>query len=101
MTIKNFKHWFCALALVMTATSSLAVTQVEFQTNKGSFTVELYPEKAPITVANFLQYVESGFYEKTIFHRVINGFMIQGGGFERDLFKSQPNHPSKMKLIMA
>lgn len=95
MTIKTFKHWFCALALAITATSSLAATQVEFQTNKGSFTVELYPEKAPITVANFLQYVESGFYEKTIFHRVINGFMIQGGGFERDLFEKSTKAPIK------
>lgn len=58
---------------------------VEFQTSQGNFTVELYPEKAPKTVANFLQYVKDGFYENTIFHRVISRFMIQGGGFERDL----------------
>ena len=58
---------------------------VEFETSQGNFTVELYPEKAPKTVANFLQYVKDGFYENTIFHRVISRFMIQGGGFERDL----------------
>ncbi len=65
--------------------SAVAAPSVEFQTNQGNFTIELYPEKAPKTVANFLQYVKDGFYENTIFHRVINHFMIQGGGFERDL----------------
>ncbi len=64
---------------------AVAAPSVEFQTNQGNFTVELFPEKAPKTVANFLQYVKDGFYENTIFHRVINHFMIQGGGFERDL----------------
>ena len=54
---------------------------VKLQTNFGDITIELDAEKAPITVANFLAYVESGFYNNTIFHRVINGFMIQGGGF--------------------
>ncbi|HEY8119526.1 MAG TPA: peptidylprolyl isomerase [Methylophilaceae bacterium] len=55
---------------------------VKLHTNFGEITLELDAEKAPITVANFLQYVESGFYNNTIFHRVIDGFMIQGGGFE-------------------
>lgn len=55
---------------------------VKMQTNFGSFTIELYADKAPETVANFLDYVESGFYNGTVFHRVIDGFMIQGGGFE-------------------
>lgn len=54
---------------------------VKLQTNFGDITIELDAEKAPITVANFLSYVESGFYNNTIFHRVIDGFMIQGGGF--------------------
>jgi cyclophilin family peptidyl-prolyl cis-trans isomerase len=66
---------------------SYAATQVEFKTSEGDFIVELYPNKAPVTVANFLQYVKDGFYTKTIFHRVINDFMIQGGGFERDLYE--------------
>src|SRR5438876_809069 len=56
--------------------------RIEFKTSMGSFTLELYPDKAPKTVANFLQYAKSGFYDGTIFHRVIDGFMIQGGGFE-------------------
>jgi len=59
--------------------------RVEFKTSMGSFTFELYPDKAPKTVANFLQYARSGFYDATIFHRVIDGFMIQGGGFQPDM----------------
>ena len=70
---------------ILSMISAVAAPSVEFQTNQGNFTIELYPEKAPKTVANFLQYVKDGFYENTIFHRVINHFMIQGGGFERDL----------------
>ncbi len=55
---------------------------IVFKTNYGDITVELDFEKAPISAANFLQYAESGFYDNTIFHRVIDNFMIQGGGFE-------------------
>ncbi len=55
---------------------------VKLHTNFGTITLELDADKAPITVANFLQYVTDGFYNNTIFHRVIDGFMIQGGGFE-------------------
>ncbi len=58
---------------------------VKLQTNFGDITIELDAEKAPITVANFLSYVESGFYNNTIFHRVIDGFMIQGGGFTENM----------------
>jgi peptidyl-prolyl cis-trans isomerase B (cyclophilin B) len=58
---------------------------VKFSTNFGDITLELDAEKAPITVANFLQYVESGFYDGVIFHRVIDNFMIQGGGFDADM----------------
>lgn len=56
--------------------------EVVFETSKGAFTLELYPEKAPITVANFLRYVDDGFYNGTIFHRVIKDFVVQGGGYE-------------------
>ncbi len=55
---------------------------VEMKTNQGLIVVELYADKAPKTVENFLQYVKDGFYNGTIFHRVMDGFMIQGGGFE-------------------
>jgi peptidyl-prolyl cis-trans isomerase B (cyclophilin B) len=58
---------------------------VKLTTNFGDITLELYADKAPITVANFLQYVESGFYDGVIFHRVINDFMIQGGGFDANM----------------
>ena len=54
---------------------------VEFKTSMGTIKMELYPDKAPKTVANFLEYVKSGHYQGTIFHRVIDGFMVQGGGF--------------------
>ncbi len=56
--------------------------QVTIRTNLGDIVLELYPQKAPITVANFKSYVEEGFYSNTIFHRVISGFMIQGGGID-------------------
>ena len=56
--------------------------QVKFQTSQGEFVVELYPEKAPKTVENFLQYVKDKHYDGTIFHRVISNFMIQGGGYD-------------------
>ena len=58
---------------------------VKLTTNFGDITLELNAEKAPITVANFLQYVESGYYDGVIFHRVIDGFMIQGGGFDTNM----------------
>lgn len=57
--------------------------QVELKTSMGNIVMELYPDKAPKTVENFLEYVKSGHYNGTVFHRVINGFMIQGGGYDR------------------
>jgi len=74
------------LAAVLGCGTALAQNpQVELKTSQGSIVVELYADKAPQTVANFLQYVKDGFYGGTIFHRVIDGFMIQGGGFDRDM----------------
>ena len=90
--MQNIKLYLLGLLLACTA-SIHAAPSVEFQTSQGNFTVELYPEKAPKTVANFLQYVKDGFYENTIFHRVINRFMIQGGGFERDLTEKNTRAP--------
>ena len=58
---------------------------VRISTSMGDITLELNAEKAPVTVENFLQYVRDGFYDSTIFHRVIDGFMIQGGGFTADM----------------
>ena len=64
--------------------------RVILQTNAGAFTVELYAKDAPTTVANFLEYVRSGFYDGTLFHRVIGDFMIQGGGFTDDMTRKPP-----------
>jgi peptidyl-prolyl cis-trans isomerase B (cyclophilin B) len=62
---------------------------VKLHTNFGVITLDLDAEKAPVTVANFLQYVEKGFYENTLFHRVIDGFMVQGGGFMPDMIQKE------------
>lgn len=62
-----------------------AAPRVALETNHGTIVLELDPEKAPITVANFLDYVDRGWYDGTIFHRVMDGFMVQGGGFTADL----------------
>jgi peptidyl-prolyl cis-trans isomerase B (cyclophilin B) len=59
--------------------------KVEFETNLGKIIIELNKKKAPKTVANFIKYVKKGHYDQTIFHRVINGFMIQGGGFDKNM----------------
>jgi cyclophilin family peptidyl-prolyl cis-trans isomerase len=67
--------------------------KVLIETSKGSMTVELYPDKAPKTVENFLNYANSGAYDNTIFHRVIKNFMNQGGGFLVDYTKKKSNTP--------
>jgi cyclophilin family peptidyl-prolyl cis-trans isomerase len=69
--------------------------KVLIKTSMGDITLELYPDKAPITVKNFLDYVKEGFYNGTIFHRVIDGFMIQGGGFEPGMIQKKTNPPIK------
>ena len=66
---------------------------VKFTTNHGVFTLELFADKAPKTVENFLNYVQSGFYDGTIFHRVIGNFMIQGGGFTDKMEQKKTNDP--------
>ena len=68
-------------------------TRVMLDTNKGNIVLELYPDKAPKTVANFLQYVKSGHYNGTVFHRVIPGFMAQGGGFTADMTQKPTKAP--------
>lgn len=77
-----------------TATGDSDVT-VHMQTNKGTIVLELNAEKAPETVANFLEYARSGFYDGTIFHRVIPGFMIQGGGFVPGMTQKSTRAPIK------
>src|SRR5829696_6617015 len=66
--------------------------QVKFATTAGDIVVEVYPDKAPKTVANFLQYVKDKHYDGTVFHRVIDNFMIQGGGFDAK-YNEQPTRP--------
>ena len=66
---------------------------VLMRTSLGDLTIELYPNEAPRTVANFLQYTEDGFYDGTIFHRVVRGFVIQGGGFTADMMEKDTREP--------
>lgn len=71
----------------------MANTKVQMQTTLGDMTIELDAEAAPVTVKNFLEYVNDGFYDGTVFHRVISGFMIQGGGMDKDLNPKPNNDP--------
>ena len=92
------KRLLTALLLCCTMQSSHSSTQgkqtmVKLHTNHGVITLQLDAEKAPLTVKNFLEYVNSGFYDGTIFHRVIDSFMIQGGGFEPGMKQKKVNAP--------
>ncbi|SHO58464.1 peptidylprolyl isomerase [Vibrio quintilis] len=84
------RHLF--LLLCLASFSAVSAPSVVFETTLGNFTVELDAEKAPVTVKNFLRYVEDGSYAGSIFHRVIPGFMVQGGGFNSKMkrLKSYP-----------
>jgi peptidyl-prolyl cis-trans isomerase A (cyclophilin A) len=68
---------------------------VQFETSHGNFTIELYEKDAPLTVANFLQYVDDGFFDGTIFHRIVPGFVIQGGGLTADFDQKKTRDPVK------
>lgn len=78
-----------ALSAVPDGAGAAPNPQVLVKTSMGELVIELYPDKAPLSVANFLRYVNDGFYGGTIFHRVIGSFMIQGGGFTAELYKGQ------------
>jgi cyclophilin family peptidyl-prolyl cis-trans isomerase len=86
MRVLNRRLAALTLCLGLAATSVLAAEdsspKVKFATTAGDFVIEVYPDKAPKTVENFLQYVKDKHYDGTIFHRVINNFMVQGGGFD-------------------
>ncbi len=71
------------------------LSMVIFSTNMGDITIELFPEDAPVTVENFLKYVDEGFFDGTVFHRVIPGFMIQGGGFTAEMVQKETREPIK------
>ena len=84
------------LLTLLFATSNVAaqdVTEVVMKTSKGEIRLELFPDKAPATVANFVAYAKDGFYDGTIFHRVIGNFMIQGGGFTPDMQRKSTREP--------
>jgi len=91
---------FAALALAA-APALAANPQVEFDTTLGKIRIELYPDAAPKTVANFLEYVKSKGYDGTQFHRVIDGFMIQGGGFTADFYQKPTRPPVVNEAEMA
>ncbi len=77
---------FFVLVLLFCCANTLAANpQVEFETSRGNFVLELYPDKAPVSVENFLKYVNNGFYTGTVFHRTIKNFVVQGGGLTESL----------------
>jgi cyclophilin family peptidyl-prolyl cis-trans isomerase len=84
-----------AFALSVSSIATAANPQVELRTSMGPIVIELEADKAPQTVENFLQYVKSGHYDGTIFHRVIPGFMVQGGGMTPDMREKQTRGPIK------
>lgn len=92
---RYFMQLLAALSLtgVIHGVHAAEAPHVALKTNMGEIVLELYPDKAPKTVANFLQYVRSGHYNGTIFHRVIENFMIQGGGFDKDMQQKPTNPP--------
>jgi peptidyl-prolyl cis-trans isomerase A (cyclophilin A) len=79
--------------LIGLSANAQPASTVKFQTSMGDFVVEVYPDKAPKTVENFLQYVKDKQYDGTIFHRVMDGFMVQGGGFSADMKEKQTRAP--------
>ena len=88
---------FMAFSMGLSTVSEAAADnpRVVMETSMGTMVLELYPDKAPISVKNFLDYVDSGFYDNTIFHRVMPGFVIQGGGFETEMKKKETKDPIK------
>ena len=101
MNIKKVLHYLLLSLTAFTWTASTALAQentlpnpqVTIKTNQGNITLRLFLDKAPITVKNFLGYVDSGHYSGTIFHRVIRDFMIQGGGFLPDMTEKEVGDP--------
>src|SRR3990172_6628603 len=90
MKLIDFWKPLVMLSAAAAAPGALAAEpQVDLKTSAGTIRLELYPAKAPKTVENFLQYVKDGHYNGTVFHRVIPGFMLQGGGFDRS-YKQKP-----------
>ncbi len=96
MNLKKLLLSIAVLALTFNIQlANAANPKVKMETTKGTMIIELYPDKAPVTVANFLAYVNAGAYDGTVFHRVIKGFMNQGGGFDTDYKKVDTKDPIK------
>ena len=95
--LKNFMlgtYRYMAMAMAVTAAEdSVDNPRVIIKTTDGDIVIELYAEKSPVTVENFLQYVDAGYYDNTVFHRVISNFMIQGGGFSTEMKEKPTRDP--------
>ena len=89
----KLKHLFMVSAAAVVPNALAADPQVDIRTSAGNIRLELYPSKAPKTVENFLQYVRDGHYNGTIFHRVIPGFMVQGGGMTANMAQKSTRAP--------
>jgi len=88
------------LTIKMTGNTTKSLTdsnRVNLETTAGNIVIELYPDKSPITVANFKRYVKEGFYDNTIFHRIIAGFMVQGGGINTNGNEKSTHAPIKLE----
>ena len=98
------RRYLLGLTLALTslgfAQAQTLAPQVKFTTSAGEFVIELYPDKAPNTVENFLAYVRDGHYNGLIFHRVINNFMIQGGGYDACLLYTSPSPRDRTRSRM-
>lgn len=93
MKIVRIRDLVAALLALAGTVHAAEFPQVRVETTAGAFVLQLDDERAPLSVANFLQYVEAGFYTDTIFHRVVSGFVIQGGGFSADLVPRETRAP--------
>jgi peptidyl-prolyl cis-trans isomerase A (cyclophilin A)/peptidyl-prolyl cis-trans isomerase B (cyclophilin B) len=92
-TLSLFSRSVLAMSALLLCGAALADPQVSFKTSLGEIVVDLNQDAAPKTVDNFLKYVKSGYYKGTVFHRVIDGFMIQGGGLTEKLLPKRANKP--------
>jgi cyclophilin family peptidyl-prolyl cis-trans isomerase len=100
---ENYMRILSGLCLKLVISSLLAIAsisslaqnapKVEMKTNMGEIVIEVYPDKAPLSADNFLKYVKDGFYNGTIFHRIINGFMVQGGGYDKNMKEKNTRAP--------
>lgn len=93
MSVRRSVMTATAAALLSVSALPALAAQVQFETNVGNFVVDVNEKAAPKTAANFLRYVNEGFYDNTIFHRVIANFMVQGGGFEAGMVQKETHAP--------